>query len=76
MKKIIMLFIICLVFCSCSKMYKNDLEVAEYICEDRGGILYVDLLLTPRSKCNDGYFFRINDKERKSYIDSLKKIKR
>ena len=75
MKKFIILFIICLMCCSCTKMYKNDLEISEYICKDRGGILYIDSFLIPTVKCNDGYYFAIRDEERKYYIDSIKENK-
>ena len=75
MKNIIVLFIICLVCCSCSRMYKQELEISEYICKDHSGILFVDSLLTPTAKCNDGYYFGIRDEERKSYIDSIKENK-
>ena len=75
MKNIIVLFIICLVFCSCTKMYKNDLEVSEYICKDHGGILYVDLFLISKTKCKDGYSFGIRDEQRKYYVDSINSTK-
>ena len=77
MKKIIMLFIICLMFCSCNELYQNDLKAAEYSCKDHGGVFYIEMFISGNNnlKCNDGALFNINDDIRKSYIDSIKEIK-
>ena len=74
MKKIIMLFIICLMCCSCDRIYKHDLEAAEFGCKDHGGIFYIEVEIIT-VKCNDGFLFCVNDDYRKSYIDSIKEIK-
>ena len=75
MKKIIILIIICLVFCSCGNIYKQDLEVAEYGCKDHGGVFFIDPILIVTVNCNDGFSFNVNDVIRKSYIDSINSIK-
>jgi len=64
---------LCLIFIGCSKINKNDFEVANFVCQDNGGLSNIELHGSILFyNCENGKYFKKEDAIEK-YIQ--KKIK-
>lgn len=61
---------LCLVFIGCSEINKNDFEVANFVCEDNGGLNSIELRGSRIFyNCENGKLF-IKEKAFEKYIRS------